>query len=82
MDIIIDDGLHTFEAGKSFFEGTIDCLCENGIYIIEDVNIKELLSYKKYFSEKSKKYTAHFIDLQKTTVKMNDNRLIVIFKNK
>ena len=82
VDIIIDDGLHTFEAGKSFFEGTIDFLCENGIYIIEDVNIKDLLSYKEYFSERSKKYTAHFIDLEKTTVKMNDNRLIVIFKNK
>lgn len=80
-DVIIDDGLHNFEAGKSFFEGTIDLLDENGIYIIEDVSIKDLSSYKEYFSKRSKIYTAHFMDLKKTTVKMNDNRLIIIFKN-
>ena len=32
-DIIIDDGMHDFEAGISFFEGTIKFLSEDGIYI-------------------------------------------------
>lgn len=37
MDIIIDDGLHEFDANVCFFENSIDYLAEDGIYIIEDV---------------------------------------------
>lgn len=81
VDIIIDDGLHTFEAGISFFEGTINYLSKNGVYIIEDINKKDLLRYKEYFSNKSNSFTSHFIDLKKPTYKMNDNRIIIIFKN-
>ena len=82
VDIIIDDGLHTFAAGKAFFEGIIEYLADNGIYILEDVNANDLFSYKDYFLKISDKYTAHFIDLSKPRVKINDNRIIVIYKNK
>ena len=34
FDIIIDDGLHEFQAGKTFFENTIEYLTQNGFYII------------------------------------------------
>jgi hypothetical protein len=36
-DIIIDDGLHTFEANVSFLEGSLENLRPGGIYITEDI---------------------------------------------
>ena len=36
-DIIIEDGLHTFEANVSFLEGSLDHLRPGGTYIAEDI---------------------------------------------
>jgi len=36
-DVIIDDGLHAFEANVCFLEGSIEHLCPGGTYIIEDI---------------------------------------------
>lgn len=36
-DIVIDDGLHTFEANTSFLEGSLEHLRPGGFFIIEDV---------------------------------------------
>lgn len=38
FDIIIEDGLHTFEANVCFFENSIHKLNNGGYYIIEDIN--------------------------------------------
>lgn len=37
FDIIIDDGLHTFDANKCLFENSIHKLNVGGVYIIEDI---------------------------------------------
>jgi|SRR5271165_4840750 len=37
MDIIIEDGLHTFQANVSFLEGSLDQLRPGGIYVTEDI---------------------------------------------
>jgi len=37
VDIIIEDGLHTFEANVSFLEGALDHLRPGGIYVTEDI---------------------------------------------
>jgi SAM-dependent methyltransferase len=37
VDVIIDDGLHTFEANVSFLEGSLDHLRPGGIYVCEDI---------------------------------------------
>jgi hypothetical protein len=37
FDIIIDDGLHTFEANTRFFQKSLHKLTSNGYYIIEDI---------------------------------------------
>jgi SAM-dependent methyltransferase len=37
VDVLIEDGLHTFEANVSFLEGSLQHLRHGGIYIIEDV---------------------------------------------
>lgn len=36
-DIIIEDGLHTFEANISFLEASLDHLRPGGIYVVEDI---------------------------------------------
>lgn len=36
-DIIIEDGLHTFEANVSFLENSLSYLRPEGIYIVEDI---------------------------------------------
>ncbi len=36
-DIIIEDGLHTFEANISFLEGSLEHLRPGGFYVIEDI---------------------------------------------
>ncbi len=37
VDIVIEDGLHTFDANVSFLEGSLDHLCPGGIYVTEDI---------------------------------------------
>lgn len=60
MDIIIEDGLHTFEANVTFFENSIHKLKKNGIYIIEDIDSKPynnaVSQFKKKIPEWEKKY--------------------------
>ena len=38
MDLIIDDGIHTLDGCKIFFDNSIEYLKDDGIYIIEDVD--------------------------------------------
>ena len=52
FDLIVDDGLHTFQANATFFRNSNHLLSERGFYIIEDVtpaNLKKLLSLKSEF---------------------------------
>jgi len=80
-DIIIDDGLHTFKAGISFFEAMIDFLNEDGVYVIEDVDLSDMILYKDYFSNLINKFTVHFIKGKRPHDLIGGNRLLVIFKN-
>lgn len=52
FDIIIDDGLHTFEAAKVFFENSFIKLKKNGYYFIEDIFHKDIYTYLNYFLKK------------------------------
>tara|TARA_B100000787_G_C16170973_1_gene286474 strand:+ start:749 stop:1555 length:807 start_codon:yes stop_codon:yes gene_type:complete len=82
IDIIIDDGLHEFEAGKIFFEGMNKYLSHNGAYIIEDVRVNDILYYKDYFLTLSSKFSVQFFSLTRPKiVEVSDNRLIVVRKN-
>lgn len=51
FDIIIDDGLHQFDANIIFFENSIKKLKKNGIYIIEDIKNSELDLFKSKMDE-------------------------------
>jgi spermidine synthase len=37
FDVIIDDGLHCFEANHVFFKEAVKRLAKGGVYIIEDI---------------------------------------------
>jgi len=53
IDIVIDDGLHTFEAAISLFEGVSHKLAHNGIYVIEDIHPNEIGNFITYFKKKN-----------------------------
>jgi len=80
INLVIDDGLHEFNAGVTLFEELITSLADDGIYIIEDVAPSDLLNYMKYFDTKSNLFNVYFVDLHRPSVGVHDNRLVIISK--
>lgn len=76
FDFMIDDGLHTFQAGTTLFLHSIDKLAENGVYIIEDVGSADLLLYLDFFRDKN--FAVEFICLHRPSSGLVDNSLISI----
>lgn len=79
FDLMVDDGLHTFEAGSTLFQHSIDRLAPNGIYIIEDVKPLDLLRYKNYFQNKD--YMVEYVCMYRPSLLLSDNSLVVIRNN-
>jgi SAM-dependent methyltransferase len=82
FDIIIEDGLHTFNANVCFFENSIHKLKPNGFYIIEDIIYNEEHLFKNKIKEWEKKYIGCSFTLIKIPSLSNfqDNTLLVVFK--
>ena len=80
MDIIIDDGFHSFEANINFFKNSFEMLNNNGYYIIEDVHRKpsNIKKFNNFFKETGVEF--QIIDLSHK-YNINDNCLILITKN-
>ena len=78
FDVILEDGLHEFNANICFFENAIDYLDDNGVYIIEDIYYKDKIKFINYF--KNLKYNFSIINLyhQKNIA---NNCVIVVRKN-
>lgn len=51
FDVILEDGLHNYEANIHFFENSFHKVKKGGFYIIEDVLISALPEYQKYFEQ-------------------------------
>lgn len=79
FDLMVDDGLHTFEAGSTLFLHSIDRLSQNGIYVIEDVGSADLLRYKDFFHDKD--YIVEYVCLYRPSISLDDNSLVVIRKS-
>ena len=84
FDIIIEDGLHTFEANMSFMCNSLHKLKPDGIYIVENIH----RSYKDRFTyellqELTNKYNLKYIKLVELPNQNNsyDNTLLIIQKN-
>ncbi len=78
FDIIIDDGLHKFDAGISLFEASFSNLREGGIYIIEDINRDEKFRFYDYFEHKPFRF--NIVDLYRHNSVLGDNSVITIWK--
>lgn len=86
FDVIVDDGLHEYEANKNFFEFSIQKLKSGGIYIIEDIMDDSVDEYEKWFKELMNLEKYHYIELLHipslyTLMNMQeDNRIAIIIK--
>ena len=77
FDVILEDGLHEFNANICCFENSIDYLSDEGVYIIEDIYYKDEEKFIKYF--KDKPYDFSLINLfHKKNI--SNNNLVVIKK--
>lgn len=78
FDIIIEDGLHTFEANKCFFENSIHKLKKDGVYIIEDI-----IHVKDYYDIINKWKTLYNLEINIKQIEganNYDNNIIIIQK--
>ncbi|MES2253248.1 MAG: hypothetical protein V4482_06165 [Pseudomonadota bacterium] len=77
FDVIVDDGLHCFEANDIFFKAAIEKLAPRGIYIIEDIAPRGIPLVLKLLEGIS--YDAALIQLPTTPARF-DNNIFVVFK--
>ena len=78
FDIILEDGLHEYNANICFFENSIEFLSENGTYIIEDVYYKDKEKFINYFNKKDYNYSVVEIYHNKNIA---NNCVILVRKN-
>jgi len=77
FDLMIDDGLHTFEAGVCMFENSIAKLKKNGVYVIEDVTPHAMVKFVEYF--KGSEFRVMFVLLRRGSIDIySDNSLVVV----
>lgn len=88
VDVIFDDGLHTFSAGTSLLVGSWNYLKPGGYYIIEDVVHSDVAAYQLFLAThssgflKGATYCIRYLprDTQQGGMS-DDNRLIIIQKS-
>ena len=82
FDLIVDDGLHTFEAAISLFKNSHSKLSSQGIYIIEDVSPETWQRYIEYFGDLSTiDRHANFVTFKNPNRKFGSGGLVVILPN-
>ena len=75
-DLMIDDGLHTFDAAICLFEHSFKKLKAAGIYVIEDVETGDTMRFKAYFSGNG--LSVDYINLLGPHVSTKGNNLILV----
>ena len=79
IDILIDDGYHSFEANKNLFLNSFKFIKKGGYYIIEDVHRKPNNIKKFYDLLVKENLDFRIVDIYHSN-NVNDNCLIVIKK--
>ena len=79
FDIIIDDGLHTFNAAKTLFEGFFDLLADDGVYIIEDMFREDTVRFDQYFRQVGVP-SVQFVNFTDEAKAIAPNQLVVLRK--
>lgn len=84
FDIIIEDGLHRFDANVCFFENSISKLKPGGVYIIEDIVCKDIHLYENIILDKwasvYKNVSFRLVNIPHANT--YDNCLLIAVKNK
>jgi SAM-dependent methyltransferase len=83
FDIIIEDGLHLFDANVTFFENSYHKLKHNGIYIIEDINNDVIINWLDKIEEyevKFPQFNFEIIQLDCDYNKMDNNLIKITYK--
>ena len=80
FDLIVDDGLHTFEANTSFLEGSLEQLRPGGIFVIEDVVRETIGRWCERLGAISKQLPNYDLALVELPNSRNhyDNNLVII----
>ena len=78
FDIILEDGLHEYNANICFFENSIEYLSDSGFYIIEDVYFKDKIKFINYF--KNYDYNYLIVDIFHTN-NIANNCIVIVRKN-
>ena len=88
FDIIIEDGLHTYDANVCFFENSIHKLKQNGYFIIEDIKNGDLWKFNLKIKEWESQYkncSFTLLEIPPSDCRPDgsilDNNLLVIFKS-
>ena len=80
-DIIIDDGLHTFEGNTSFLDGSLERLRPGGVYIVEDIVQGAIEKWRRQLETVySKRFPNHEFALLSLPNSFNDydNNLLIV----
>ena len=80
MDIIIDDGLHTFEGNACFLAGSLEHLRTGGFYVVEDILRADFEKWKEQLPAYSALFPRHDFALVALPNAFNDsdnNQLII-----
>jgi hypothetical protein len=82
MDIIIDDGLHTFAGNTSFLAGSLEHLRAGGYYVVEDILRGALEKWKQQLPVYADRFPGHDFALVELPNAFNDtdNNLLIIEK--
>ena len=78
FDIILEDGLHEYNANICFFENSIKFLSDSGVYIIEDIYFKDKEKFINYFKDTNYNYSIVDIYHKKNIA---NNCVVIIRKN-
>jgi hypothetical protein len=82
MDIIIDDGLHTFEGNLSFMDSSLDQLRPGGTYIVEDILNDTLPRWRSHLAAATGQFPNYEFALVEAPNPHNqiDNNMLIIRK--
>jgi hypothetical protein len=84
FDIIIDDGMHSFNSIIIFFENSIHKLRTRGYFCVENIRTDQLEQWEKIIQEWRLKYLNFQFQILRldNILNKNDNNMLIIYKIK
>ena len=80
MDIVIDDGLHTFAGNASFLDHSLKYLRPGGLYVVEDITTADAERWRQELPSRTREHPGYDFVLARLPNAANtvDNNLLVI----